>query len=120
MVTEEILSPTTFGTQWASIGYCETSGFFFWLIFLLSSPPSCTYEAFPYSSSMNTSVVESSIFQFHLYQYNLVLPQLEHFFLKGYFFQCNHDFFENKTVNIRQVSICERSLLDFILKILFY
>ena len=28
LVTEEILSPTTFITEWTSIGYCKTSGFF--------------------------------------------------------------------------------------------
>ena len=30
LVTEEILSPTTFVTEWTSIGYCKTSDFF-WL-----------------------------------------------------------------------------------------
>ena len=29
LVTEEILSPTTFVTEWASICYCKTSDFFF-------------------------------------------------------------------------------------------
>ena len=28
LVTEEILSPTTFVTEWTSIGYCKTSDFF--------------------------------------------------------------------------------------------
>ena len=28
MVTEEILSPTTFVTEWTSIGYCKTPDFF--------------------------------------------------------------------------------------------
>ena len=36
MVTEEILSPTKFINEWASIGYCKTSDFFFWLIFLVA------------------------------------------------------------------------------------
>ena len=51
-----------FVTEWTSIGYCKTSDFFFWLIFLVSSPPSLTTTRFPHSSSMNTSLGESSKF----------------------------------------------------------
>ena len=58
MVTEEILSPTAFVT----IGYCKTSDFFIWIIFLVSSPPSLTSMRFPHSLSMNTSLGESSKF----------------------------------------------------------
>ena len=76
MVTEEILSPTTFATEWTSMSYCKTSHFFFWLIVLVSSSPSLTSMRFPHSSSMNTSLGESFTFKHHLYQYNLVLPQL--------------------------------------------
>ena len=36
VVTEEILSPTVFVTQWTSTDYCKTSDFFFWLIFKLT------------------------------------------------------------------------------------
>ena len=60
-VTEEILSPTTFVTKWTFIGYCKTSAFF-WLIFSVSSPPSLTTIRFSHSSSMNTSLGESSKF----------------------------------------------------------
>ena len=60
-VTEEILSPTTFVTEWTFIGYCKTSDFF-WLIFSVSSPPSLTTMRFPHSSLMNTSLGESSKF----------------------------------------------------------
>ena len=59
MVTEEILLPTAFVTEWTSIGYFKTSEFFFWLILLVSSSPSLTI---PHSSSMNTNLGESSTF----------------------------------------------------------
>ena len=62
MFTEEILSPTAFFIEWTSIDYCKTSDFFFWLIFLVSFPPSRTTMRFPHSSSMNTSPGESSTF----------------------------------------------------------
>ena len=62
MVTEEILSPTAFVIGWTSIDYCETSDFFFWLIFPVSFPPSLTTMRLPHSSSMNTSLGESSTF----------------------------------------------------------
>ena len=57
-VTEEILSPTTFVTKWAFIGYCKTSVFFL-LIFSVSSPPSLTTMRFPHSSLMDASLGES-------------------------------------------------------------
>ena len=60
-VTEEILSPATFVTKWTFIGYDKTS-VFFWLIFSVSSPPSLTAMRFPHSSSVNTSLDESSKF----------------------------------------------------------
>ena len=60
MVTEEILLPTTFVTEWTYIGYCKASDFFFWLTFQVSSPPSLTTMRFSHSSSMNTSLGESS------------------------------------------------------------
>ena len=77
LVTEEILSPTTFVTEWTSIGYCKTSDFF-WLIFPIRSSPSLTTMRFRHSSSMNKSLGESSSlsFQCHLYQCNLVLYQI--------------------------------------------
>ena len=62
MVTEEIISPTTFVTEWTSLGYCKRSDLFFWLMFLVSSPPSLTTMRFPQSLSMNTSLGESSKF----------------------------------------------------------
>ena len=43
LVTEEILSPTTFVTEWTSVGYCKTYEFFFWLIFLVRSAPIIDY-----------------------------------------------------------------------------
>ena len=61
LVTEEILSPTTFVTEWTSIGYCKTSDFF-WLIFPVRSSPSLTTMRFPHSSSMSKSLGESSKF----------------------------------------------------------
>ena len=61
LVTEEILSPTTFVTEWTSIGYCKTSDFF-WLIFPIRSSPSLATMRFPHSSLMNKSVGESSKF----------------------------------------------------------
>ena len=60
-VTEEILLPKTFFTEWISIGYCKKSDFF-WLIFSVSSLPSLTSMRFPHSSSMSTSLGESSKF----------------------------------------------------------
>ena len=50
---------------------CETSNFFFWLIFLVSSSSSLTTLRFPHSLLIN-----SLSFQCHLYQNGLVLPQL--------------------------------------------
>ena len=38
IIIGEILLPTTFVTEWTSIGYCKTSDFFFWLIFLEAAP----------------------------------------------------------------------------------
>ena len=61
LVTEEILSPTTFVTAWTSIGHCRTSNFF-WLIFPVRSSPSLTTMRFPHSSAMNKSLGESSKF----------------------------------------------------------
>ena len=61
LVTEEIFSPTTLVTGWASISYCKTSDFF-WLIFQVSSPPSLSTMRFPLSSSVNKSLGESSKF----------------------------------------------------------
>ena len=61
LVTEEILSRTTFVTEWASIGYCKTSDFF-WLIFSVRSSPSLTTMRFPHSSSISKSLGESSKF----------------------------------------------------------
>ena len=61
LVTEEILSPTTFVTEWTSIGYCKTSDIF-WLIFPIRSSPSYTTMRFPHSSWMNKSISESSKF----------------------------------------------------------
>ena len=61
LVTEEIFSPTTLITGWASLGYCKTSDFF-WVIFQARSPASFTTMIFPLSSSMNKSLGESSKF----------------------------------------------------------
>ena len=61
-VIEEILSPTAFVTEWTSVDTCKTSDFFFWLIFLVSTPPSLATMRFPHSSSMNTGLGESSTF----------------------------------------------------------
>ena len=60
-VTEEILSPTTFVTEWTCVGYCKPSDFF-WLVFIVSSLPSLITMRFPHSSSVNTSLGESSKF----------------------------------------------------------
>ena len=62
LVTEEIFSLTTLVTEWTSIGYCKASDFLFGLIFQVRSPPSLTTMRFPYSSSMNKSLDESSKF----------------------------------------------------------
>ena len=51
MVIEKILPPT-FVTEWTPTDYCEMSDFFFWLIFLVSPPPSMTSLRFPHSSCM--------------------------------------------------------------------
>ena len=114
MATEEILSPTTFITEWTSIDYCKTSDFFFWLIFLVSSPPSLTTVRLPHSSSVNTSLDESSKFPMSSISIQYSSFSTITFFLKGCFFQWNRDFFENKTWKVKQVSINKRSLLDFI------
>ena len=76
MVTGEILSPTTFVTEWRSIGYYKTFDFFFWVIFLLSSPLSFTTMRFPHSSSMNRSLGESSKFSMSSTPIHPVFPQL--------------------------------------------
>ena len=60
-VTEEILLPKICFTEWISIGYCKKSDFF-WLIFSVSSLPPLTSMRFPHSSSMSTSLGESSKF----------------------------------------------------------
>ena len=61
LVTEEIFSPTTLVTELASIGYCKTTDFF-WFIFQARSPPSLVTMKFPLSSSMNKNLGESSKF----------------------------------------------------------
>ena len=61
LVTEEVLSPITFVTEWTSIGYCKAYDFF-WLIFPVHSSPSLTTMIFPHSSSMSASLDESSKF----------------------------------------------------------
>ena len=62
IVIREIFWPPTFATEWTSIGYCKTSNFFLWSIFLLSSPPSLTIMRFRHSSSMNKGADTSSKF----------------------------------------------------------
>ena len=62
MVIEEMQSPAEFVRQRTSIDYCKMFDFFFWLVFLLSSPPSLTSMRFSHSSSMNKSLCESSKF----------------------------------------------------------
>ena len=52
-VTEEILSPSTFVTEWATVKR---------LPFSVSSPPSLTTMRFRHSSLINTSLGESSKF----------------------------------------------------------
>ena len=108
-----ILSPTTFAIEWTSIGYCKTSDFFFQLIFLVSSPIPLTAIRFPRSSSMSTSLGKSYKFLMSSISIQSSSSSLN-FFLKGCFFQWNCDVFENKTRKIKQVHICERSLLNFI------
>ena len=50
---------------------------FFWLISLVSSPPSMTTLRFPHASLMNATLSKSSKFPLcHLYQYHPVLPQI--------------------------------------------
>ena len=63
MVTKEILLSAAFVTSWTFIiNYCEKPDFFFWLMYLVSSPPSLTTMRFSHSSSMNTNLGESSKF----------------------------------------------------------
>ena len=62
MATEQILLPKKIATEWISIGYCKTSDFFLWLMFLVSSAPSLATMRFPHSSSTNTRLCESSKF----------------------------------------------------------
>ena len=63
MVTEEILSPKTFFTEWTSRGYCKTYDFFFWLIFLVSFFG--TYSFFPDWMAANQSSISNSINHFY-------------------------------------------------------
>ena len=44
MLIEEILSPVTFLTEWTSIG---VEKYWFWLIFLVSFPPSIDFFRIP-------------------------------------------------------------------------
>ena len=59
MLIEEMRSPIVFSRKWTSTDYCKTSDVFFWLIFLVSSPPSLINMRFSHSSSMITSLGES-------------------------------------------------------------
>ena len=59
MVIEEIVFPT-FDTEWTITGYCEMSDFLFWLISLVSSPPTLTTLRFPHSSLINTNLGKPS------------------------------------------------------------
>ena len=68
---------------------CKTPGFFFLLIFLVSSPPSTNTLRFPHSSRMNTILSKSYKF---LYHYHLVLPWLSQFFLKDCPLQLKREF----------------------------
>ena len=120
MVTEEILSPTKFVTKWTSIGYCKTSYFFFWLIFPVHFPPSLITIRFPLSSLMNTSLGESLKFPMSSISIPSSFFSNIAFFSKGLPFQWNPDFFENKIRKIKQVNICKRSILDYILYIFIY
>ena len=61
MVTEETPTPTTFVTEWTSIVYCKTCDLFFANISGMFSMI-IDYLRFPHSSSMSTSLGESSKF----------------------------------------------------------
>ena len=101
MVIEEIL-PSTFVTEWISTSYCETSEFFFWLIFLVKSQPSLTTLRFRYSSSMNTNLGKSSKFRI-----SSILTRFSSastiiiFFWMVFFFNKIVFFFLNKTRKIQ-------------------
>ena len=92
MFIEQTLSPT-YVTEWTSTCYCKTSDMFFWLISLVSSQLSLTTLRFPHYLLRNTNLGKPSSFQCHLYQNDLVLPQLQQLFLKVCLFQWNRDFF---------------------------
>ena len=61
-VTEEILSLTTFVTEWPFIGYRHAKRLSFSANILVSSPPPLNTMRLPHSSLMNTSLGESSKF----------------------------------------------------------
>ena len=54
----------------------KTSDFLFLLLFLVNYPTSKTTLRFPHSSSMNIGLGKFPSFQYHPYQFHLVLPQL--------------------------------------------
>ena len=112
MLVENMLSPIAF-LYFYAITYSKTPGFFFRLIFLVSSPPSTTTSGFPHSSLMsNSTSVNLLSFQFHLnvsYGYSSTVTI---FFRRVVFF-----FFENKTRNIKKINIWERIVFSILLHV---
>ena len=111
MVIEEIVLPTTFVTEWASIGYCKTSDFFFWLISVVSSPPLLTTMRFPHSLLMNTILAESFKFPMSSLSIQSSFSPNVRTFSEGLPFSMKlWFFFKNKTRKIKRVNICKHSM----------
>ena len=80
-------------------------GFFIWLIFLVSSPPSTTTLRFPHSFSAGTSLGKPSKFPMS----HISIPSGSPI---ATFFIANFIYSECKT-RTKKINICERGLLHF-------
>ena len=95
MVIEEVLSPTTFVTEWTSIGSYKMSDFFFWWIFPVSSPDYYEILTFPIDEHKSRWILEVS---------NAIYINTIYFFLKYNFFFWRAAFF-NETVFFLKIEL---------------
>ena len=116
MVIEKILSPT-FATEWTSTGYCETHDFFFWLISLVSSPPSRTTLRFPHFSLMNTNLGKPCKFSVSSISKRCSSYSAVTTFSEGLSSSMKSWFFKSKTTKLREVT--QRSLINFVSYLFF-
>ena len=113
MVIEEMSSPTAFVRQRTSKDYCKTSNFFFWLIFLVSSPLSLTIMRFSHSSSINTSLGKTSKFPMSSISIPFRPSSTITAFSEWLSSSMKARVFFKIKLGKKQVKICKRGLLDF-------